>query len=295
MHWLQGYSAALLRQRLGEAVPAILLPAPPPSARLALGLDTAAPLTPAQVAHAPGASMSPLKPTPQPERKADLLAFDGDTASYASDAASEADSDDFAEWAHDFALAPPADVSAAIDKTAPAPAADPAPEGPPAQEPAPPAPCDDRLGAACARFIAAPAVFLISAAEACVPGAAPVRGSPSSPACVLCLHSRPRPSRSGFTILAVDLSLLSFLPCLLGACAGDRLRHHECRRGRGWRVDAARSLALSARGARRPRRRLRAHLSRTGRAAGAPGFGGGPGAAGWRMAAAHLFACLGWH
>ena len=196
MHWLQGYSATLLRQRLGEAVPAILLPVPPPSARLALGLDPAAPHTPAQVVHAPGASTSPPEPTPQPEREAELLAFDGDAASYASDAASEADSDDFAEWAHDFALAPPADISAAIDETAPALAADPVLEGPPAEEPAPPAPCDDHLGAACARFIAAPAVFLMSTVEACVPGAAPVRGSPSSPVCVLCLHSHPCPSRS---------------------------------------------------------------------------------------------------
>ena len=196
MHWLQGYDGALLRQRLGEAVPAILLPAPPPPARLALGLDAAAPPTPAQLVQAQGVSTSPSEPTPQPEREAELLAFDGDAASYASDAASEADSEDFAEWAHDFALAPPADVSAAIDEAAPAPAADPVLEGPPAQEPAPPAPCDDRLGAACARFIAAPAVFLMSTVEACVPGAAPVRGCPGSPACVLCLHSHPCPSRS---------------------------------------------------------------------------------------------------
>ena len=120
---------------------------------------------------------------PQPERETDLFVFDGDAASYSSDAASEADSDDFAEWAHDYALAPPAAI-AAVDALALAPPADPAPEGPPAQEPAPPAPCDDHLGAACARFIATPVIF--STVEACVPAAAPVRGSLSSLACMLC-------------------------------------------------------------------------------------------------------------
>ena len=191
MHWLQGYNAALLRQRLGEAVPAILLPAPLPPAQLALGLDAAAPHTPAQLVQAPGGLTSPPEPVPQPE----LFAFDGDAALYASDAASEADSEDFAEWAHEFALAPPAAI-ATVDALMLAPLADPVLEGPPVQEPAPPVPCDDHLGAACARFIAAPAVFLISSVVACVPGAAPVRGSLSTPACLLCLHSHPCPSKS---------------------------------------------------------------------------------------------------
>ena len=186
MHWLQGYDGALLRQRLGEAVPAILLPAPLPTAQLALGLDAAAPHTPAQLVQAPGGSTSPPEPTPQPEREAELLAFDGDAASYASDAVSEADSEDFAEWAHEFALAPPADVIAAVDEPAPALAADPVLEGLPAQETAPPEPCEDHLGAACARFIAAPAIFVLSTVEACVPAAAPVRSSLTSLACMLC-------------------------------------------------------------------------------------------------------------
>ena len=271
MHWLQGYAGALLRQRLGEAVPAILIPAPLPPAQLALGLDTAAPPTPAQVVQAPGGLISPPEPMPQPE--GELSAFDGDAASYASDAASDADTEDFAEWAHEYALAPLTDIIPVIDEAPPVLAAEPVLEGPPAQEPVPPAPREDHLGAACARFIVAPAVFLISTVEACVPAAAPVRGSPSSPACMLCLHSHPCLSRSGSHRPCSGPTNIVICLMLVGTCAGDWPRHHDRRCGRGWHVNAARRLALSAHAACRHRRRLRAHLSRTGRAAGAPGFG----------------------
>ena len=235
MHWLQGYNAALLRQRLGEAVPAILLPAPLPPAQLALGLDAAAPHTPAQAVQAPGGLTSPPEPMPQTEHESELFTFDGDAASCASDAASNADTEDFAEWAHEFALAPPMD---ATDEPAPAPAADPVLEGLPAQEPAPPVLCEDHLGAACTRFIAAPAISLISTVEACVPAAAPVRGSLSISDCMLCYPActvTPDHGNPGLIIPAVEACSV-FLPrtrIILCTRAGDRHRRHHHRRGRG--------------------------------------------------------------
>ena len=204
--------AALLRQRLGEAVPAIVLPPPMPPAQPALGLDAAAPHTPAQLVQALGGLTSPPKPTPQPEREP--FAFDGDAASYTSDAASDADNEDLPEWAHEFALAPHADVIAVIEEAAPAVAADPVLEGPPAQELAPPAQYKDHLGAACARFITAPAIFLVSSVEACVPGAAPVRGSLSTPACLLC---RPCPSKS-ISHYSCSGPLLTFISTMHVVC-----------------------------------------------------------------------------
>ena len=144
MHQAQPYTLALLLQRRGAPPPGMLPAAPQPH---------------------------PAAHVPEPDEPAAPLQEDqlhGDLAGHAYAAAAAADQ---------IEAPPPPPPLAAVDPELEAP-----PPPPPAADTVllgelDDAPPDGRLEDARARFAAAPGVFMLSALEMVLPGAAPVRGS----------------------------------------------------------------------------------------------------------------------